>query len=457
MKINTLFATPAGEGVYALHAISTNGEIISQEITQDQYILIASKQTEAMNPTTDVDFTMDDLRSILNLQPDLSDLDRALAINQLVDEEDRLYIQDTRLYVSGVKFAIPQIIADEMVKAFEDTEREYLEVLLKFWGHLAKHSDAITREDLYGFFDRMGKPILADNGYVIAFRGSKLVEPRNLDLYEGIISAHALAKRNKKSPAKVGFNPNNNRYCRLEDENAYNNGETLQDLFNRVDDFLGRYTDCYTGEMDLRHSQITSVPRSEVVEDRTITCSQGLHITGFPQLNNQYYADASNMVYHAVAVNPIHIMAIPTDYNLNKARCRQYMIVDELKKDANGPIKPTWYNDLFFRLSDEQRELLQEQLIGEITELIAGADPSETVVHELAFLSLNPDVITEGRYDSLFDMLLSNNSLLDEMYLKRRESTIDTGIDLDDDDYDDDFTFSDDYYDDDDDDCGYYD
>lgn len=446
MKINTLFATPSTDEAFNLHAIAENGEIISREITKDQYLLIASKQADSFNPAVDYQFTMQDLRDILGANADLTDVDRALAINQLVEQEDRIYIEDSRLYVSGVKFAIPQVIADQMVAAFESDDRTYLEILLKFWGHLAKHSDAITREDLYGFFKRMGRLILADNGYVVAFRGSRMVEPRNLEMYDGIIAAHALAKKHKKSPKNLGFDKSTGRYCDLSKDGAYNNAETLESLFERVDDFLGRYTDCYTGKMDLRFGQITAVPRSEVVEDRTVTCDRGLHITGFPQLNKQYYRHSSTMVYHAVAVNPLHVLAVPTDYDLNKGRCRQYMIIDELATDENGPIEPSWYNDLYFTLSDEQTAILKKQYLNEVTSLIAGADQNETVVHELAFLSLDTSNMKDGRLRNLFDMLLTNNELLDKMYLNRRESTLNMDISLDDD-------YDEDYDDDEDDDC----
>jgi hypothetical protein len=64
--------------------------------------------------------------------------------------------------------------------------------------------------------------------------------------------------------------------------------------------------------------------------DRNQTCSKGLHFC-----SRNYLRSYPGDVTIIVKVNPMDVVAIPTDYNFEKGRCRKYMTVGILKKNTS--------------------------------------------------------------------------------------------------------------------------
>ncbi|RWZ87299.1 MAG: hypothetical protein EO766_12300 [Hydrotalea sp. AMD] len=70
---------------------------------------------------------------------------------------------------------------------------------------------------------------------------------------------------------------------------------------------------------------IVSMPREDVDDNSSRTCSSGLHLCSHEYLSN--YSGDKVLI---LKVNPRDIVSIPTDYNNTKARACQYEIIGEL-------------------------------------------------------------------------------------------------------------------------------
>jgi len=89
------------------------------------------------------------------------------------------------------------------------------------------------------------------------------------------------------------------------------------------------YTDCRTGTIDNSVGAVVSMPRNNVDEDITRTCSYGLHACGPAYLGSAYgMNDQSKVVL--VKINPRDVVAFPNDYHLQKLRCCRYEVYKEI-------------------------------------------------------------------------------------------------------------------------------
>jgi hypothetical protein len=87
------------------------------------------------------------------------------------------------------------------------------------------------------------------------------------------------------------------------------------------------YTDVHTGKFDNSVGKIISMPRNKVDDDRSVTCSTGLHVcsSGYTKFGPRLML---------VAVNPRDVVSVPDDYNNAKMRVCEYEVVDEIDADA---------------------------------------------------------------------------------------------------------------------------
>jgi hypothetical protein len=80
------------------------------------------------------------------------------------------------------------------------------------------------------------------------------------------------------------------------------------------------YTDRHSGEYDNSPGKKVSMKRSDVDNDRSITCSRGLHVASFHYAKHEYGGDRLIMI----KVNPKDVVSVPNDYNNQKMRCCEY-------------------------------------------------------------------------------------------------------------------------------------
>ena len=95
------------------------------------------------------------------------------------------------------------------------------------------------------------------------------------------------------------------------------------------------YTDCHSGTMDNSVGKIVTMERNLVDEDKSRTCSQGLHFCSYDYL--KHFSGERIVV---LKINPADIVAIPEDYNNSKGRCCSYEVIDEIPlNEYNLPAK----------------------------------------------------------------------------------------------------------------------
>ena len=86
------------------------------------------------------------------------------------------------------------------------------------------------------------------------------------------------------------------------------------------------YKDFYTGTMDNSIGKVLEMPRNSVDDERSRTCSQGLHFCSLSYLPH-YYGNQGHVMI--VKINPADVVSIPSDYNNAKGRTCRYEVIGE--------------------------------------------------------------------------------------------------------------------------------
>lgn len=89
------------------------------------------------------------------------------------------------------------------------------------------------------------------------------------------------------------------------------------------------YKDDRTGTMDNRPGKYVKMNRKDVCDDRTQTCSAGLHFAAM-----EYARTYSGTKLVILKINPEDVVSIPNDYDNQKGRCCRYKVICELT-DSN--------------------------------------------------------------------------------------------------------------------------
>jgi hypothetical protein len=118
------------------------------------------------------------------------------------------------------------------------------------------------------------------------------------------------------------------------------------------------FTDIHSGTFDNSVDTTVAVPRNQVDEDSSITCSYGLHVANWNYAHTQFSShDADTDIMLEVEVNPADVVAIPGDYNQSKMRCCRYKVL--------GIVTTPFSPETSLRVIDEEsfrRELEQDDL-----------------------------------------------------------------------------------------------
>ena len=98
------------------------------------------------------------------------------------------------------------------------------------------------------------------------------------------------------------------------------------------------FKDCHSGTFDNHPGCIVEMPREEVDDDPSHTCSAGLHFCAYSYVKS-FSSFGTKLVL--VKVNPKDVVSIPEDYGNAKARCCRYEVVEEI----DSPLRKTVYED----------------------------------------------------------------------------------------------------------------
>jgi hypothetical protein len=93
------------------------------------------------------------------------------------------------------------------------------------------------------------------------------------------------------------------------------------------------FKDIYTGKLDNSVGQVLSMPRFEVDDKRSNTCSSGLHFCSRTYLANYGSSKQDTDKCVLVKIDPADVVSIPSDYNNAKGRTCKYEVVGVMKED----------------------------------------------------------------------------------------------------------------------------
>lgn len=88
------------------------------------------------------------------------------------------------------------------------------------------------------------------------------------------------------------------------------------------------FKDHHTGKMDNSVGTLVSMDRNKVDEDKDRTCSTGLHFAAHEYAKG--FGSGGRMV--VLKINPRDVVAIPSDYNEQKGRACQYLVLEEVDR-----------------------------------------------------------------------------------------------------------------------------
>jgi hypothetical protein len=90
----------------------------------------------------------------------------------------------------------------------------------------------------------------------------------------------------------------------------------------------GDFKDIHSGTMDNSVGKTLEIPRNQVDEDATRTCSYGLHVANWDYAHTQFASsDSQTDVMLEVEVNPRDVVAVPVDYSNSKMRVCKYVVL----------------------------------------------------------------------------------------------------------------------------------
>lgn len=98
-----------------------------------------------------------------------------------------------------------------------------------------------------------------------------------------------------------------------------------------------QYRDSHTNTMDNSIGATVTMPRNQVNEDPTQTCSHGLHVASYEYAHTTYglgKSDTGDGHVIELEVDPSDVVAVPIDYNNGKMRVCRYVVV----ADSTGPL-----------------------------------------------------------------------------------------------------------------------
>lgn len=92
------------------------------------------------------------------------------------------------------------------------------------------------------------------------------------------------------------------------------------------------YKDKYSGTIDNTPGLTVAIPRSDVDDDRSRTCSHGLHVGAIDYVRS--YGGGENDRFVIVKINPRDAVSVPRDHNAQKLRVCQYEVLIEVSRDT---------------------------------------------------------------------------------------------------------------------------
>jgi hypothetical protein len=87
------------------------------------------------------------------------------------------------------------------------------------------------------------------------------------------------------------------------------------------------------GQVLNEQGHVIEVRRNQVNDDPNVHCSHGLHAGSY-----EYAKDFSQGILATVKINPIDVVAVPTDYSCQKLRCCKYVVIKHEVSEIPIPV-----------------------------------------------------------------------------------------------------------------------
>lgn len=130
-------------------------------------------------------------------------------------------------------------------------------------------------------------------------------------------------------------NPSNRSVENLYDFLVHNDIEITDDgHFTAWKVVRSNYYDKHSNTMDNSPGKVVSMPRSLVNENPEETCSTGLHACSKGYI--QHFKGQGDRIVK-VKINPKDVVSVPVDYNFQKLRCSEYLVLEDVTDS------PIWY------------------------------------------------------------------------------------------------------------------
>ena len=306
-------------------------------------------KSTSINPTeVNVSTLMDDL-----------DIGRSLKMQDILTEKNGQY------YLKGYEAEpIPHKLMIRMNDSVNDGKS--ITALINFWKLLLLNPDLHVRNDLFNFMETYDFPI-TDNGYFIGYRACKQTNKTYSAVTNFVPKEYLMLKAEGSNPADYTAvkDPDGGdlKAVRTEvitddkgnfiaPENVIGN---LQEMFDNQNNGLvdaPEFTDHFSGSTHVRLGGTVSMPREECDNNPNQACSSGLHI-GSPDYVRNFGGRGS--AYIACLVNPMNVVAIPSDYSYMKMRVCEYYAYGMVDLDKGMEIR-TPYFEIDYK-TWEEREL----------------------------------------------------------------------------------------------------
>jgi hypothetical protein len=97
------------------------------------------------------------------------------------------------------------------------------------------------------------------------------------------------------------------------------------------------FKDIHSNTMDNSPGAVVEMPRNQVNEDSSQTCSYGLHVANWDYAHTQFASsNPETDVMLEVEVDPADVVAIPTDYNNAKMRVCKYKVLGVVDREHSS-------------------------------------------------------------------------------------------------------------------------
>jgi len=238
-------------------------------------------------------------------------------------ETDKRFLldEDGVMTLKGTKEAIPEFLAEKLLKFLEDGLD--IEALVNFWKRLLLNPDKHVRTQLYKFLEHNGHPITS-RGYFLAYKSVGIKRKYDKETGEEII--------------KVEY-----------DEET---GEKIKETPSQEMAFKPFHKGSHG--MAIKIGEPVTMPREECDNDPNNTCSAGLHVGSMAYVGD---FGCGNKVVLECLISPTDVVSIPSDYNATKMRtCKYYPVAI-----SNGENKEIFLESDY---DEHQKGYLEEQMSG---------------------------------------------------------------------------------------------